>query len=232
MNGNNTPGDTIEDVVMQAEDRQEEKKKSNGNEEDNDIQNDDDDDDYEDEEEEDEVEYEDDESQYEYETEEYYIVASLPSRALARASEAANDPRGVSARLSGAARNNVVINDHSSDIDQDNNESDTNENNSANGNQGKTMVAAAAAAARGRRRRRYQVPQYALIDLDTDQPMLELEGAIYMGKHEELLGTHLIFDIDAEDDEGSERSNVELMAATSKTIIFHPVKMSKNYLYK
>ncbi|KAJ2873545.1 hypothetical protein FB639_004201 [Coemansia asiatica] len=220
MNGNNTPGDTIEDVVMQAEDRQEEKKKSNGNEEDNDIQNDDDE------------EEEEDESQYEYETEEYYIVASLPSRALARASEAANDPRGVSARLSGAARNNVVINDHSSDIDQDNNESDTNENNSANGNQGKTMVAAAAAAARGRRRRRYQVPQYALIDLDTDQPMLELEGAIYMGKHEELLGTHLIFDIDAEDDEGSERSNVELMAATSKTIIFHPVKMSKNYLYK
>ncbi|KAJ1822950.1 hypothetical protein LPJ56_000466 [Coemansia sp. RSA 2599] len=171
----------------------------------------------------------DSESEYEYETEEFYIVASLPSRALARATDAANDPKGVSARLSGVSRNSVALNDNSSDIDRDKEDSDTNGNieavdNNSGGGRSKP-------ASRGGRRRRHLVPQYALIDLDTDQPMLELEGAIYVGRHEELLGTHLLFDIDAEDEEGSERSNVELLGATSKTIIFHPVKMSKNYEY-
>ncbi|KAJ2639594.1 hypothetical protein GGF40_000706 [Coemansia sp. RSA 1286] len=84
----------------------------------------------------------DEDTEYEYETTEYYVVASLPPRAIARASEAANDSKGVSARLSHATRTNQTVSDRSSDIDEEPNEPTI-----------------------GRRNGRPQQPQYALIDM-------------------------------------------------------------------
>ncbi|KAJ2488957.1 hypothetical protein IWW37_004385 [Coemansia sp. RSA 2050] len=106
-------------------------------------------------------------SEYEYEDEEYYIVAALPTDAIRKAYEMANDSGGDESR-----------------------------------------------------------PKYALIDVGSDQPMLELEGLIFRGINDELLGTNLILDTGASD-AGSEQASAELIAKTSQVITFYPVNVSQ-----
>ncbi|KAJ2372572.1 hypothetical protein IW150_004056 [Coemansia sp. RSA 2607] len=112
------------------------------------------------------------------------------------------------------------------DEDEDDDDSDDDGNDGDGDNQGNESKKKARVQ-RGAGR----IAQYALIDVDTARPMLELEGSIYLGRHEELLGTHLLFDIDAENEDGSERTRAELVGATSKTIVFDPVRLSKNPEY-
>ncbi|KAJ2340305.1 hypothetical protein GGH92_006324, partial [Coemansia sp. RSA 2673] len=65
-------------------------------------------------------------------------------------------------------------------------------------------------------------PKYALIDIGSNQPMLELEGAIYRGTTDELLGTSLLFD-SGPDDTDPEQTTAEFIAKTSRVISFYPV---------
>ncbi|KAJ1865912.1 hypothetical protein LPJ78_002312 [Coemansia sp. RSA 989] len=37
-------------------------------------------------------------------------------------------------------------------------------------------------------------PHYALVDIDTENPFLELEGSIYRGTKDELLGSTMVFE--------------------------------------
>ncbi|KAJ2809826.1 hypothetical protein FBU31_008119 [Coemansia sp. 'formosensis'] len=69
-------------------------------------------------------------------------------------------------------------------------------------------------------------PKYAMIDIESDQPMLELEGHIYRGTSDELLGTSLVFDAGASE-AGSEQASAELIAKTSRVITFYPVNVSQ-----
>ncbi|KAJ2823064.1 hypothetical protein IWW50_003944, partial [Coemansia erecta] len=69
-------------------------------------------------------------------------------------------------------------------------------------------------------------PQYALIDVDSDNPLLELEGTIYRGIKDELLGSTMLFDIVKNDDEAS-TVDAKLLGTTSQVISFHQVKFSK-----
>ncbi|KAJ2557517.1 hypothetical protein EV175_001293 [Coemansia sp. RSA 1933] len=68
------------------------------------------------------------------------------------------------------------------------------------------------------------VPKYAIIDVDTERPMLEIEGTIYQGVHDELLGSSMLFDIGAD---SSESRRADLVGTTSRVIHFHPVKFHK-----
>ncbi|KAJ1665221.1 hypothetical protein IW140_003509 [Coemansia sp. RSA 1813] len=68
------------------------------------------------------------------------------------------------------------------------------------------------------------IPKYAIIDVDTERPMLEIEGTIYRGVPDELLGTNMLFDIGAAN---SESMSAELVGTTSRVINFHPVKFHK-----
>ncbi|KAI9500953.1 hypothetical protein GGI25_005390 [Coemansia spiralis] len=72
-----------------------------------------------------------------------------------------------------------------------------------------------------------QRPQYAIIDTDTERPLLEIEGTIYQGTPDELLGTSLLFNIEADSSKGSEGVQAELIGTTSRVIAFHPVKFKK-----
>ncbi|KAJ1823429.1 hypothetical protein GGH91_000684 [Coemansia sp. RSA 2671] len=67
-------------------------------------------------------------------------------------------------------------------------------------------------------------PKYALVDVGSDQPMLELEGSIFRGTNDELLGTNLIFDTGA-GDAGTEQASAELIAKTSRVISFYAVNV-------
>ncbi|KAJ2710403.1 hypothetical protein H4R19_003760 [Coemansia spiralis] len=77
-------------------------------------------------------------------------------------------------------------------------------------------------------------PLYALIDMDSEQPLLELEGSIYQGVKDELLGTAMVFDIaesagDSSDgpDHDAGEADARLVATTSQVVMFHPVRLSK-----
>ncbi|KAJ2808791.1 hypothetical protein H4R20_000649 [Coemansia guatemalensis] len=65
-------------------------------------------------------------------------------------------------------------------------------------------------------------PHYALIDMDTERPLLEIEGTIFQGAKDELLGTAMLFDTVVKDEE-SEEVDTRLVAATSKVVSFNPV---------
>ncbi|KAJ2384663.1 hypothetical protein GGI23_006880 [Coemansia sp. RSA 2559] len=71
---------------------------------------------------------------------------------------------------------------------------------------------------------RTSVPKYAIIDVDTERPMLEIEGIIYQGVPDELLGTSMLFDIGTD---SSESMRAELVGTTSRVIHFHPVKFHR-----
>ncbi|KAJ2472258.1 hypothetical protein IWW56_006182 [Coemansia sp. RSA 2131] len=66
----------------------------------------------------------------------------------------------------------------------------------------------------------------ALIDVDSDSPLLELEGSIYRGIKDELLGSTMLFDIEVNEAE-AENMDAKLLGITSQVISFHPVKFSK-----
>ncbi|KAJ2525200.1 hypothetical protein GGI11_000233 [Coemansia sp. RSA 2049] len=66
----------------------------------------------------------------------------------------------------------------------------------------------------------HRIPKYAVIDIDTERPMLEIEGSIYQGMPDELLGTSMLFDINT-DSSGSMRA--EVAGTTSRVITFYPV---------
>ncbi|KAJ2589234.1 hypothetical protein J3B01_002298 [Coemansia erecta] len=66
----------------------------------------------------------------------------------------------------------------------------------------------------------------ALIDVDSDSPLLELEGSIYRGVKDELLGSTMLFDIEVNEAE-TENMDAKLLGITSQVISFHPVKFSK-----
>ncbi|KAJ1719854.1 hypothetical protein LPJ53_005448 [Coemansia erecta] len=193
----------------------------------------------------------DEDDGYEYETEEYYVVASLPYRALEKAAEVANNPNRPGARVDkynkrvmeikkmkrngaqkeagkggGQEGNNENGDDDDGEEDDEDDEDSDYENSNDDGEDDDESKRRARAQRGGRR-----VAQYALIDVDTTRPMLELEGSIYLGKHDELLGTHLLFDIGADNEDGSERTRAELVGATSKTIVFDPVRLRKNKDY-
>ncbi|KAJ2609445.1 hypothetical protein H4S08_004050 [Coemansia sp. RSA 1365] len=72
-------------------------------------------------------------------------------------------------------------------------------------------------------------PHYALIDMDTERPFLEIDGTIFQGTKDELLGTAMLFDTVVKDDE-SEDVDMRLVAATSKVVFFNQVKLSKRTL--
>lgn len=61
---------------------------------------------------------------------------------------------------------------------------------------------------------------YALIDMDTDQPMLEIEGMFYQGIHDELLGTAMLFDVPSDSDD----KKASLLGTTSRVVNFHQVE--------
>ncbi|KAJ2497024.1 hypothetical protein IWW47_003695 [Coemansia sp. RSA 2052] len=69
-------------------------------------------------------------------------------------------------------------------------------------------------------------PHYALVDIGSDQPMLELEGSIYRGTSDELLGTALFFD-SGSGEAGPDKPSAELIAKTSRVITFYPVAVSR-----
>ncbi|KAJ2156799.1 hypothetical protein GGF46_004941 [Coemansia sp. RSA 552] len=69
-------------------------------------------------------------------------------------------------------------------------------------------------------------PQYAIIDVDSERPLLELEGAIYQGAWDELLGTGMLFDIAADADD-PEDADAKLVGTTSRVLGFHAVKFGK-----
>ncbi|KAJ2079483.1 hypothetical protein H4R24_003751 [Coemansia sp. RSA 988] len=69
-------------------------------------------------------------------------------------------------------------------------------------------------------------PHYALIDMDTERPFLEIEGTIFQGVKDELLGTAMLFDTVVKDEE-EEEVDTRLVAATSKVVSFNTVKFSK-----
>ncbi|KAJ2772056.1 hypothetical protein IWQ56_001544 [Coemansia nantahalensis] len=77
-------------------------------------------------------------------------------------------------------------------------------------------------------------PLYALIDMDSEQPFLELEGSIYQGVRDELLGTAMLFDIsenagDSGDAGGHDagEADARLVATTSQVVSFHHVRLTK-----
>ncbi|KAJ2782165.1 hypothetical protein H4R18_002430 [Coemansia javaensis] len=65
-----------------------------------------------------------------------------------------------------------------------------------------------------------QQPHYALVDIDSDRPMLELEGAIYQGTNDELLGTAMLFDV-------TEDADARLVGTTSRVVAFRPVQVTR-----
>ncbi|PIA13072.1 hypothetical protein COEREDRAFT_83748 [Coemansia reversa NRRL 1564] len=69
-------------------------------------------------------------------------------------------------------------------------------------------------------------PHYALIDMDTERPFLEIDGTIFQGTKDELLGTAMLFDTVVKDDE-SDEVDMRLVAVTSKVVSFNQVKLSK-----
>ncbi|KAJ2360320.1 hypothetical protein H4S02_010595 [Coemansia sp. RSA 2611] len=75
------------------------------------------------------------------------------------------------------------------------------------------------------------VPHYALIDVDTDRPLLELEGTVYQGVQDEVLGSTMLFSrVAGDDDDGdgdADSADAVLLGTTSRVISFHPVKFSK-----
>ncbi|KAJ2777544.1 hypothetical protein GGI15_004468 [Coemansia interrupta] len=185
---------------------------------------------------------------YDYDDEEYFVVASMPFRALDKAAEVANSPNRPGARVEKYNRRIMELKKlrqaagqpqrNSDDQDDDNEDEDDDEDDQdeADDTEGSEYEDSGDNGASGDERRRRpggvqrgrRVAQYALIDMHTARPMLELEGAIYQGTPDELLGTHLLLDIGADNEDGSERTRAELLGATSRTIIFHPVRMKKN----
>ncbi|KAJ2450162.1 hypothetical protein EV183_004476 [Coemansia sp. RSA 2336] len=60
-------------------------------------------------------------------------------------------------------------------------------------------------------------PHYALVDIDTDSPFLELEGSIYRGTKDELLGSTMVFETVVDESVDS-----KLLGVTSQMIKFQP----------
>ncbi|KAJ1884352.1 hypothetical protein LPJ66_010654 [Kickxella alabastrina] len=167
--------------------------------------------------------------EYEYVSEEYYVVAALPPNTLAKARDtASHNLEALSRRRKkGKAPENEAEEHEQEEEDEealveDNADAENKDVCIRNSLFGKTR----------RRGARSKAPQYAIIDVDTERPMLEIEGDIFLGSQDELLGTHLLFDIDAENDDGTERTKADLVGATSRTIVFQPARITKNPTYK
>ncbi|KAJ1729165.1 hypothetical protein LPJ61_003655 [Coemansia biformis] len=101
-------------------------------------------------------------------------------------------------------------------------------------------VSRARSAAAGREGEGDGRPLYALIDMDSERPLLELDGNIYQGVKDELLGTAMVFDLaeggsddeggggdDVDDDGESGEMDARLVGMTSQVVAFHPVRLSK-----
>ncbi|KAJ2899320.1 hypothetical protein GGI21_003673 [Coemansia aciculifera] len=70
-------------------------------------------------------------------------------------------------------------------------------------------------------------PHYSIVDIESDRPLLELEGAIFQGTNDELLGTGLFFDSGPVDSADPAKPSADLVAKTSRVIIFRPVAISR-----
>ncbi|KAI8323220.1 hypothetical protein GQ54DRAFT_258567 [Martensiomyces pterosporus] len=69
-------------------------------------------------------------------------------------------------------------------------------------------------------------PKYAIIGMDTDRPLLEIEGMIHQGVCDELLGTSMVFKVETSDD-SEEKAKAEFVAKTSRVVKFHAVKIRR-----
>ncbi|EIW74288.1 hypothetical protein CONPUDRAFT_160328 [Coniophora puteana RWD-64-598 SS2] len=68
--------------------------------------------------------------------------------------------------------------------------------------------------------------QYALIGLDTPTPFLQLSGTVLRGKHDELIGTEMLFSDERDQDaEHREKRSLTHVASTSRRIRFRPVEL-------
>lgn len=65
---------------------------------------------------------------------------------------------------------------------------------------------------------------YRLIGLDTPTPFLQLSGTVFKGRHENLLGTELLFTESTENHERSRRT-VRHVANTEKRVAFKQVEL-------
>ncbi|KAJ2479535.1 hypothetical protein EV174_003992 [Coemansia sp. RSA 2320] len=71
-------------------------------------------------------------------------------------------------------------------------------------------------------------PKYALVDVGSSRPFLELEGTIYQGTRDELLGTSLAFAYETTDANGAEQKTcIDLVGTTLRVIAFSPVSILK-----
>ncbi|KAJ2724666.1 hypothetical protein GGI07_001818 [Coemansia sp. Benny D115] len=184
--------------------------------------------------------------EYEYETEEFYVVASLPANALMRARYAANNqdmpaearrrgkptpksnpPKSLDGRFGMEYGSGGGVIDAEAEKDTERETKDAEDDDDDEYNEQRDVDAAETdanvrtGATHEMLAANYKLANYALIDIDTDRPMMEIEGVIYQGVWDELLGTHMLFDVEG----GSE--SAELVASTSKTLVFHPVRINK-----
>ncbi|KAH7886668.1 hypothetical protein F5I97DRAFT_1926985 [Phlebopus sp. FC_14] len=67
---------------------------------------------------------------------------------------------------------------------------------------------------------------YRLIGLDTQTPFLQLSGSIFMGQHDTLLGTELLFTEEKNDTEPNRRSFAHV-GSTEQRIRFKEVQLKK-----
>ncbi|KAJ1946593.1 hypothetical protein EC988_005524 [Linderina pennispora] len=69
--------------------------------------------------------------------------------------------------------------------------------------------------------------KYAIIGLESDTPMLEIDGVICEGRHDELLGTSVVFEAEEgeENDDGDTQVRAEPFAVTSKVISFQTINI-------
>ncbi|KAJ1946379.1 hypothetical protein GGF37_001201 [Kickxella alabastrina] len=168
--------------------------------------------------------------EYEYVSEEYYVVATLPPNTLAKARDTAS--HNLEALSRRRKKGKAPENEAEEHEQKEEEEEEALVEDNADAENKDVCIRNSLFGKTRRRGARSKAPQYAIIDVDTERPMLEIEGDIFLGSQDELLGTHLLFDIDAENDDGTERTKADLVGATSRTIVFQPAKITKNPTHK